>query len=179
MNRVPRAYSVVLIPYLFTYGSISTQLCPTLATPWTVALKAPLSLKFSRREYESGSRSLRPGDFSDPEIEPRSPAGQEIVYLWATRKRKVKVKSLSRVQLCDPMGCNPPGSSIRGIFQARVLEWGAIAFSRGSSRATGKPLFIHNSVCMSTPNPQFIPPHPPLKTISLFATSETQFLFCK
>ena len=31
--------------------------------------------------------------------------------------------------LCDPMDCRLPGSSIRGIFQARVLEWGAIAFS--------------------------------------------------
>ena len=31
--------------------------------------------------------------------------------------------------LCDPMDCSPPGSSIHGIFQARVLEWGAIAFS--------------------------------------------------
>ena len=31
--------------------------------------------------------------------------------------------------LCDPMDCSSPGSSIHGIFQARVLEWGAIAFS--------------------------------------------------
>ena len=31
--------------------------------------------------------------------------------------------------LCDPMDCSLPGSSVRGIFQARVLEWGAIAFS--------------------------------------------------
>ena len=30
--------------------------------------------------------------------------------------------------LSDPMGCSPPGSSIHGIFQPRVLEWGAIAF---------------------------------------------------
>ena len=30
--------------------------------------------------------------------------------------------------LSDPMDCHPPGSSIHGIFQARVLEWGAIAF---------------------------------------------------
>ena len=30
----------------------------------------------------------------------------------------------------DPMDCSPPGSSVHGIFQARVLEWGAIAFSR-------------------------------------------------
>ena len=46
----------------------------------------------------------------------------------------MKVKSESEVaQLCptlsDPMDCSPPGSSIQGIFQARVLEWGAIAFS--------------------------------------------------
>jgi len=39
------------------------------------------------------------------------------------------VKSLSRVRLSDPMDCSLPGSSVHGIFQARVLEWGAIAFS--------------------------------------------------
>ena len=36
--------------------------------------------------------------------------------------------------LCDPMDCSPPGSSIHGILQARVLEWVAISFSRRSSR---------------------------------------------
>ena len=46
----------------------------------------------------------------------------------------MKVKSQSEVvQLCptlsDPMDCSLPGSSIHGSFQARVLEWGAIAFS--------------------------------------------------
>ena len=46
----------------------------------------------------------------------------------------MKVKSESEVaQSCltlhNPMDCSPPGSSIHGIFQARVLEWGAIAFS--------------------------------------------------
>ena len=46
----------------------------------------------------------------------------------------MKVKSEREVAqscptLCDPMGCNPPGSSVHGISQARVLEWGAIAFS--------------------------------------------------
>ena len=42
-------------------------------------------------------------------------------------------QSLSCVQLCDPMGCSPPGSSLQGILQARILEWAAIFFSRGSS----------------------------------------------
>ena len=46
----------------------------------------------------------------------------------------MKVKSESEVAqscptLCDPMDCGPPGSSVHGIFQARVLEWAAIAFS--------------------------------------------------
>ena len=36
--------------------------------------------------------------------------------------------------LCDPMCCSLPGSSVCGIFQARVLEWVAISFSRGSSQ---------------------------------------------
>ena len=34
---------------------------------------------------------------------------------------------------CDPIDGSPPGSSVHGIFQARVLEWGAIAFSMGGS----------------------------------------------
>ena len=46
----------------------------------------------------------------------------------------MKVKSESEVTqscltLSDPMDCSPPGSSVHGVFQARVLEWGAIAFS--------------------------------------------------
>ena len=46
----------------------------------------------------------------------------------------MKVKSESKVAqlcptLCNPMDCSLPGSSIHGIFQAKVLEWGAIAFS--------------------------------------------------
>ena len=46
----------------------------------------------------------------------------------------MKVESESEVAqscptLSDPMDCSPPGSSVHGIFQARVLEWGAIAFS--------------------------------------------------
>ena len=57
----------------------------------------------------------------------------QIHSLFIARKVKRKVKSLSRVQLCDPMDCSPPGSSIHGIFQARILEWVAISFSRRSS----------------------------------------------
>ena len=41
---------------------------------------------------------------------------------------------LSRVQLCDPIDCSPPGSTVHWIFQARILEWVAIFYSRGSSQ---------------------------------------------
>ena len=44
-----------------------------------------------------------------------------------------EVKSLSRVWLCNPMDCSPPGSSVCEISQARILEWFVISFSRGSS----------------------------------------------
>ena len=41
-------------------------------------------------------------------------------------------ESLSCVWLCDPMDCSLPGSSVHGVLQARILEWVAIPFSRGS-----------------------------------------------
>ena len=44
----------------------------------------------------------------------------------------VKWSAQSCLTLCEPMDCSPPGSSIHGILQARILEWVAISFSRGS-----------------------------------------------
>ena len=59
----------------------------------------------------------------------------------------MKVKSDSEVAqscltLCNPMDCSPPGSSIYGIFQARVLEWGAIAFSRWVAHYASKSFYL-------------------------------------
>ena len=50
-----------------------------------------------------------------------------MLNLIYSLKVKVKVKSLS---LCDPMDCSLPGFSVHGIFQARILEWFTISFSR-------------------------------------------------
>ena len=51
---------------------------------------------------------------------------RRVCFMKMKREREV-------AQSCptpsDPMDCSPPGSSVHGIFQARVLEWGAIAFS--------------------------------------------------
>ena len=52
---------------------------------------------------------------------------------FGNRKVKSEVAQLCPT-LCDPVDCSPPGSSIHGILQARILEWVAISFSRGSSR---------------------------------------------
>ena len=43
------------------------------------------------------------------------------------------VSCLDMLTVCNLMDCGPPGSSVQGIFQARMLEWVAISFSRGSS----------------------------------------------
>ena len=64
----------------------------------------------------------------------------------------MKVKSESEVTqwcsvLSDSMDCSPPGSSIHGTFQARVLEWGAIAFSVGRNDRRSK------SSCQQRPLP--------------------------
>ena len=48
----------------------------------------------------------------------------------------------SCLTLCDPMDCSLPGSSVHGIFQARVLEWGAIAFSNPTHQ--GLPILDTN-----------------------------------
>ena len=47
---------------------------------------------------------------------------------------------LSHAWLCGPMDCSPPGSSVHEIFQARILEWVAISFSKGSSQPRDRTL---------------------------------------
>ena len=88
-------------------------------TPEMAAHQAPLSLGFSRQEHWSG-----------------------LPFLLQC----MKVKSESEVtQLCptlrDSMDCSLPGCSIHRIFQARVLEWGAIAFSAQN------PYLVANKEC--------------------------------
>ena len=71
------------------------------------AHQAPPSLGFSRQDYWSGL------PFPSPIYESENEC--EVAQSCPTPS--------------DPMDCCPPGSSVHGIFQARVLEWGAIAFS--------------------------------------------------
>ena len=54
-------------------------------------------------------------------------------YILMKKKSNVLVTQLCPA-LCDPMDCSLPGSSVHGISQARILEWVAVSFSRGSSQ---------------------------------------------
>ena len=53
-----------------------------------------------------------------------------MTHMWKKSESEV---AQSCPTLCDPVDCSPPGSSIHEILQARILEWVAISFSRGSS----------------------------------------------
>ena len=68
--------------------------------------------------------------FKDSEIEKKL---KEEKCRSREQKWRMNEVSQSCPTLCDPMDCSLPLSSIHGIFQARVLEWVAISFSRGSS----------------------------------------------
>ena len=62
---------------------------------------------------------------------------------WASKNHWVSEWSRSVVSNCDPMDCSLQGSSVHGIFQAKVLEWVAISFSRGSSRPRDQTQVSH------------------------------------
>ena len=60
---------------------------------------------------------------------------QYLILSSVFKKVNVKVSvAQSCPTLCDPMDCSPPSSSAHGILQARILEWVAMSFSRGSSQ---------------------------------------------
>ena len=69
----------------------------------------------------------------------------------------------SRLALCNPMDYSPPGSSFRGILQARILEWLAIPFSRGIFLTQGSnPCLLHWQADSLPLSYQGVPPPQPL-----------------
>ena len=59
-----------------------------------------------------------------------------VEFLLYSKVKESEVAQLC-LTLCDPVDCSPPGYSIHRVFQARVLDWVAISFSRGSFRPRG------------------------------------------
>ena len=110
------------------------------ATQWTVSCQAPLSMGFPRQESWNGLSFPSPGDLPNTGIEPTSPA---LAGGFFTTEPPGKPSATivcvcevtqSCLTLCNPMDCSPPGSSVRGILQARIVEWVDISFSRESSQ---------------------------------------------
>ena len=97
---MPISFTSLLLLLLLSRFS-RVQLC---TTPETAAHQAPPSLGFSRQEHWSGLPFPSPVHESESEVKQSCPT------------------------LRNPMDCSLPGSSIHGIFQARVPEWGATLF---------------------------------------------------
>ena len=127
---------------------------------------------FSRQEYWNGLPFPFPGDLPDPGIKSRSWALLADSLLTELRG-KVPFRIFSSVQfssvtqscptLCDHMDCSLPGSSVHEIFQARVLKWVAISFSRGSSQPRDQTCVSRIS-CVSGLQADSLPTEPPGKS---------------
>ena len=86
------------------------------------------------------TQGLNPG-LPNPGIGPRSPAWHADSYCLSHQGKPKNtgvggggLVAKSCPTLCNSMNCSPPGSSVHEILQARILEWVAIPFSRGSSQ---------------------------------------------
>ena len=99
-----------------------------LRQPSLPAVRRPVSLLCSGGQREQSSVAVKKPDFGSERF--RSwPASMVILYV----KVNVLVAQLYSA-VCNPMDCIPPGSSVHGIFQARILEWFAISFTSDSSQ---------------------------------------------
>ena len=108
-----------VITWLLGVREASESLFPKLTLNYMYGL-GPDSLHFLRKLMLPSLESLEKF-FRINQVAPwLSPRPREVAQSCTT--------------LCDPMDCSLPCSSIHGIFQARVLEWVAISFSRGSSQ---------------------------------------------
>ena len=126
--------------FTFTFSLIqSLSHIRLFATPWTAARQASLSITNSRSSprltsIESFSDHLKHSacnSIHSKYLAKRQKPTERRKFLKVYRKVKLKESEIAQSSptLCSPMDCSPPGSSIHGIFQARMLEWGAIAFS--------------------------------------------------
>ena len=108
------------------------QSCPTLCYPCTAAYQAPLSMGFPSKNTAVGYHSL----FQQVFWTQRSNLGllhrRQILYCLSYQVLAVKWVKVAQscLTLCDPMDY-----IVHGILQARILEWAAFLFSRGSSQS--------------------------------------------
>ena len=120
--------------------------CFTPCCPLPILPQTKIGNSYSRLTALSPPSSLPPMTFNNVHHPPR----EERLHLLVLNNRlHLLITSnfigegevaQSCLILCDPMDCSLPHSSVHGIFQARILEWVVISFSRGSSRPRDQTL---------------------------------------
>ena len=93
-------------------AGLVAKMCPTLATPWTVARQPPLSMGFSRQEYWSGLLFPSPGDLPNPGIEPGSSALQADSWPTELQRNRVPCSCLGHDESLFSMSLLPCLSSL-------------------------------------------------------------------
>ena len=100
-----------------------------------------------------------------------------LIFLFSTSAAAAAKSLQSCLTLSDPMDCNPPGSSVHGIFQARVLEWGAIASQRGPQIIFKAQGYFY-SISFSSPKAEWQNPYYPVLLAFIFISPVFYFCFC-
>ena len=121
----------LIMTFQFHYFRSMIRISPIKATYG--ALKGPIILLHLWAKRRGNERTMRLKLFKSEE---NSFISSCIVLtsLWLTPQWSCSEVAQSCPTLCNAMDCSLPGFSIHGVFQARVLEWVAISFSRGPSR---------------------------------------------
>ena len=102
-----------------------------LATPWTVARQAPLSMGFARQEYWSGLPCPPPGDLPNPGIKPVSLMSPALADGFLTSGATWEAPKYHVLTLFDPMDCSLPGSSVYRDSPCKNTRVGCHSFLQG------------------------------------------------
>ena len=133
-NKIILQVWYVMRKYEMKWSEVA-QSCPALCDPIDCGLSgSSIHGIFQARILEWVAIS-----FSRRSSQPREEWGSIGIHTHTYMHAK---SLLSRPTLCDPMDCSPPGSSVHGNLQARILEWVAMPSSRGSSQPRIKTTFL-------------------------------------
>ena len=151
-------------------GGFVAQSCPTLATPWTLACQAPLSMGFSRQEYWGGLPCPPPEDLPGPGIEPTSLtslalAGGLFATLWTVAHQAALSRRSSRQEYWGGLPCPLPGDLLNPGIEPKSPS---LQVDSLPSELPGKPLVY---ILLCVPLNSLPPCLSPLVTTSLFSVS--------
>ena len=120
---------------LYLHACCMCVSCSLFASPWTAARQAPLSMGIPQGGILEWVAMPSSRGSPDPGIAPEFPMSPALAGgFYTTSTTWGALCAQSCPTLCDPVDGIPPGSSVHGILQTRILERVAMPFSRGSSQ---------------------------------------------